>query len=222
MITREFSGKSKEELIEEALDTLKLTKDQVKIEVEEDNSLLPFMKKKVVVKISYEDELMFGNRALMFVKDLLEKMNIEAKIYLIEENDEKVVIEIESPDTALIIGKQGQTLEAMQTLANIVMNKSSKKWTKIVIDIEDYRNRRERSLTYIANKAASQVKKTKRAVVLEPMNPFERRIIHVTLQNDNYVTTESLGDGTFKKVKVIYVEDGNKTVPTNDEQPPVE
>jgi spoIIIJ-associated protein len=204
MIVREFSGNDEQEIIEEALDVLKLTKDQVNIDVEDDGSVLPFVKKKKTVKISFDDDLMFGNRA--FIKDLLEKMNIEAKIYLIEENDDKIVIEIESPDTALIIGKQGQTLEAVQTLVNVVMNRSYKKWTKVMIDIEDYRNRRERSLAYIANKAAGQVKKTKRSVVLEPMNPFERRIIHMTLQNDQFVTTESLGDGILKKVKVSFVE----------------
>jgi len=218
MTTREFSGKDKDELIGEALDILKLTKDQVHIDIEDDGSVLPFMKKKTVVKISFEEELMFGNRALMFIKDLLEKMNIEAKIYLIEENDEKVVIEIESPDTALIIGKQGQTLESIQTLANVVMNKNYQKWTKIMIDIEDYRNRRERSLTYIANKAASQVKKTKRPIILEPMNPFERRIIHMTLQNDKLVSTESQGEGTYKKVKIFFVEEENSTETLKNEE----
>ena len=205
MVTREFSGKTKEEILEEALDTLKLKEDQITIEYEDDGSLLPFMKKKVVAKISFDDELLFGNRSLMFIRDLLEKMNIEAKIYLIEENDEKVVIEIESPDTALIIGKQGQTLESIQTLANVVMNRSSKKWTKILIDIEDYRRRRERNLNYIANKVASQVKRTKRSVLLEPMNPFERRIIHLALQEDESINTESIGDGVYKKIKVSYV-----------------
>jgi spoIIIJ-associated protein len=210
MITREFSGKSKEEVIEEALDVLKLTKDQVEIEFVEENSLLPFLKKKVVAKISFEEENSFGNRSLMLVRDLLEKMNIEAKIYLIEEGDEKVVIEIESPDTGLIIGKQGQTLESIQLLVNVVMNKRANKWTKIIIDIENYRNRKERNLNYIANKAANQVKKTKRAIILEPMNPFERRIIHLALQNDVQVNTESIGDGVLKKIKVNFVADNNK------------
>lgn len=205
MISREFSGKTKEEILEEALDILKLKEDQVTIEYEDDGALLPFMKKKIVAKISFDEDLLFGNRSLMFIRDLLEKMNIEAKIYLIEENDEKVVIEIESPDTALIIGKQGQTLESIQTLANVVMNRSSKKWTKILIDIEDYRRRRERNLNYVANKVASQVKRTKRPVLLEPMNPFERRIIHLALQDDESINTESIGDGVYKKIKVSYV-----------------
>lgn len=205
MITREFSGKSKEEVVAEALDVLKLAENEVKIEFEEENSLLPFLKKKIVAKISFEDEKLFGNRALMLVRDLLEKMNIEAKIYLIEENDEKVVIEIESPDTGLIIGKQGQNLEAIQSIINVIMNKKAKKWTKVIIDIENYRNRRERNLNFIANKAAGQVKKTKKPIILEPMNPFERRIVHVALQDDELVNTESLGDGTYKKIKINYV-----------------
>ena len=205
MITREFNGKSKEEVVAEALDVLKLTENEVNIEFQEENSLLPFLKKKVVAKISFEEEYLFGNRSLMLVRDLLEKMNIEAKIYLIEENDEKVVIEIESPDTGLIIGKQGQNLEAIQSIVNVIMNRKAKKWTKVIVDIEDYRNRRERNLNFIANKAASQVKKTKKPIVLEPMNPFERRIIHVALQDDELVNTESIGEGTYKKVKINYI-----------------
>ncbi len=205
MITREFNGKSKEEVVAEALDVLKLSENEVKIEFEEENSLLPFLKKKVVAKVSFEEDKLFGNRSLMLVRDLLEKMNIEAKIYLIEENDEKVVIEIESPDTGLIIGKQGQNLEAIQSLINVIMNKKAKKWTKVIIDIENYRNRRERNLNFIANKAASQVKKTKKPIILEPMNPFERRIIHVALQDDELVNTESLGEGTYKKIKINYI-----------------
>ncbi len=207
MISREFTGKTKEDVIEEALDLLKLTEDQVQIKFEEESSLMPFKKKKIVATISFDDEYLFGNRCLMFVRDLLEKMNIEAKIYLIEENDEKVVIEIESPDTGLIIGKQGQTLEALQSIVNVIMNKKAKNWTKVIIDIENYRNRRERNLNYIANKAANQVKKTKKPITLEPMNPFERRIIHLALQNDEQVDTESIGDGVLKKIIVNYIND---------------
>lgn len=207
MVTREFSGKTKEEAIEKGLDVLKLQEDEVEsIECHEENSFLPFMKKKVMIKITFDEDVMFGNRCLMFVRDLLEKMNIEAKIYLILENDEKVVIEIESPDTALIIGKKGQTLEAIQTIVNVTLNKNAKVWTKVIIDIENYRKRRERNLHYIANKTASQVKRTKKSIVLEPMNPFERRIIHVALQDDKNIETESLGEGILKKIKVMYVD----------------
>ena len=205
MITREFTGKTKEEVIEMALDVLKLSMDQVKFDFIEENSVLPFMKKKVIAKVSYNEEDMIGSKGLIFIKDLLEKMNIEAKIYLIEESDQKVVIEIESPETGMIIGKKGQTLEANQTLANVVLNKKNTEWIKIVIDIENYRNRKERNLRHLANKVASQVKSTRKYVILEPMNPFERRIIHMTLQDDKDIETESIGDGLLKKIKVKYI-----------------
>jgi len=205
MITREFKGNSKEEVIKKALDILKLREDQIEIIFEDENSILPFVKKKVIAKVSFDEDDMFGNKCLMFIKDLLEKMNIEAKIYLIEENDLKVVIEIESPDSALIIGKKGQTLEAIQTIANVILNKNASNWTKIVIDIEDYRNRKERNLKNLANKIAAQVRNSKKSVILEPMNPFERRIIHMALQDDKEVETESLGEGLLKKIKVKYI-----------------
>jgi spoIIIJ-associated protein len=212
MATREFSGKTKEEVIEKALETLKLKMDQVKFDFIEENSVLPFMKKKVSAIATYNEEDLFGSKCLIFIKNLLEKMNIEAKIYLIEENDQKVVIEIESPDTGIIIGKQGQTLEAIQTLANVVLNKNNQVWTKVVIDIENYRNRKERNLKHLANKIASQVKHTKKSVILEPMNPFERRIIHVTLQDDKDIETESIGEGLYKKIKVKFVNGKNEAL----------
>lgn len=204
MTTREFTGTNKDEIIEKALDTLKLTKDKVQIECEDENGLIPFMKKKITVKVSFSDDDSFGNRCLMFIKNLLEKMNIEAKIYLIEETDEFIIIDIESPDSALIIGKKGQNLEAMQTLVNVVLNKNAQNWTKVIIDTENYRSRRERNLQHIASKALNEVRRTKRPIFLEPMTPFERRIIHVALQDESDIQTESIGDGIMKKIKINY------------------
>ena len=205
MITREFSGKTKEEVISNALETLKLSEDQIEIEFKDESSILPFKKKQVTALISFEEENMFGNRCLMFIKDLLEKMNIEAKIYLIEENDEKVIIELESPDIALIIGRKGQTLESIQTIVNAAMNKKAQTWTKVIIDIGNYRNRRERNLNYIAHKAANQVRKTKQSILLEPMNPFERRIVHLALKEEEEVETKSEGDGIMKEIRINYL-----------------
>jgi len=202
MIEREFTGKSEEEIIENVINTLKLKRDQFKIEFENKKGILSFGKKEIVAKVYFEDELLFGNRCLLFVKDLLERMNIEAKIYLIEEDDEKVIIEIESPDSALVIGKQGKNLEALQIIVNSVMNKDSNKWTKIVIDVGNYRLRREKILEKKAIDIANQVKKTKKSVLLEPMNPFERRIIHMTLKIDESIETVSEGDGLLKRVRV--------------------
>jgi len=208
MVTREFSGKTEEEVITSALETLKLNKDQVKIEfVDQKGGIFSFGKKNVVAQFSYNEELQFGNRCLMLVRDLLEKMNIEAKIYLLEENDEKIVIEIESPDSALIIGKKGKTLESLQTLVNVIMNKKATVWTKIIIDIGNYRNRQERYLTKMALQYANIVRKSQKSVLLEPMNPFERRIIHMILKDEKYIDTQSEGEGTIKKIRIIYKDD---------------
>lgn len=206
MIKRDFVGKTEEEAVTLALEVLKLRRDQVEMKVENKSGFLGFGKKEVTVKVSYEDDLAFGNRCLMLMKNLLEKMDIEAKIYLLEEDDEKVVIEIESPDSAIIIGKQGKTLEAIQTIVNVIMNKNYATWTKVVIDTCNYRMRRERNLKKIALDVAKQVKNSKKAVLLEPMNPFERRIIHMTLKDVEEIDTISEGEGIIKRIKVVYEE----------------
>ncbi|HPO48849.1 MAG TPA: RNA-binding cell elongation regulator Jag/EloR, partial [Spirochaetota bacterium] len=184
MAKKEFTGKTEREIIDLAVETLKLKEEDLKFEFEtKKDGIFPFSKKMLSAMVTYDEELQFGNRCLILVRDLLEKMNLEAKIYLIEDSNEKIVIEIESPDSAIIIGKQGKTLEAIQTIINVIMNKNSKEWIKIIIDIGDYRNRREKYLNKLAQNYASQVKKTRKPVLLEPMNPFERRIIHMALKN---------------------------------------
>lgn len=206
MISREFCAKTEEEAIDQALETLKLTKDQVSIKTENKSGFFGLGKKEVSIKVSFEEDLLFGNRSLMLVKNLLEKMDVDAKIYLIEEDDEKVVIEIESPESAIIIGKKGKNLEAIQTLINVIMNKNFRSWTKVIIDIGNYRMRRERNLKKIALDVARQVKVDRRSVLLEPMNPFERRIIHMALKEFDEIDTVSEGEGNIKRIKIIYQE----------------
>ncbi len=204
MINREFNGKTEDEAIELALETLKLGKNQVQIKTENKSGFLGFGKKEVSIKVSFEEDMLFGNRCLMLVKNLLEKMDVDAKIYLLEEDDERVVIEIESPESAIIIGKKGKNLESIQTIINVIMNKNFKTWTKIIIDIGNYRMRRERNLKKIAIDIARQVKEDKKPVFLEPMNPFERRIIHMALKDFDDIETISEGDGNIKRIKVVY------------------
>jgi spoIIIJ-associated protein len=206
MISREFSGKTEQEVIDNALEVLKLRQDQIKIEFEQKSGIFPFGKKNMTAIVSYNEDLQFGNRSLMLIRDLLEKMNIEAKIYLLEETDEKIIIEIESPDSALIIGKRGKTLESLQTIVNVIMNKNTNIWTKIIIDIGNYRNRKERYLNKIAFQYANIVKKTKKSVLIEPMNPFERRIVHMILKDEKNIETQSEGDGMIKRIRISYTE----------------
>ncbi len=220
MTTREFYGQTEDEAIKKGLDILKLTKEQTKIKVGPKDEELQFGKKEkdnFVAEFTFEDEFQFGNRALMQVRDLLEKMNIEAKIYLIEEGDDKIVIEIESPDSAIIIGKQGKTLEALQTIINFIMNKDSDYWTKIVIDIGNYRERRESYLTKVANQSIAAVKRSKKSILLEPMNPFERRIIHLNVKKEENVDTISEGEGNIKRIKVFYTEHKEERKENNNE-----
>lgn len=211
MISREFTGKTEDDAVEKALGTLKLKKEQIDIEVLNKNSgILPFGKKDVTIKVSYEDDLDFGNRCLMLVKELLERMNIEAKIYLLEEDDDKIVIEIESPESAIIIGKKGKNLEAIQTIVNVIMNRDFDVWTKVMIDIGNYRNRREKSLKKYCIRIANQVKETQTEELLEPMNPFERRIIHIALKEMEGIETISEGEGTIKRIRIVYNENAVK------------
>ena len=102
----------------------------------------------------------------------------------------------------ILIGKRGQTLESLQYLTNLAINKHSDEYYKVKIDTEDYRKRRKETLENLAKNIAYKVKRTKRPVSLEPMNPFERRIIHSALQNDRYVTTHSEGDEPYRHVVV--------------------
>jgi spoIIIJ-associated protein len=215
MISREFSGKTEQEVIDNALEVLKLREDQVKIEFEQKSGIFQFGKKNMTAKVSYSEDLQFGNRCLMLIRDLLEKMNIEAKIYLLEENDEKIVIEIESPDSALIIGKKGKTLESLQTIVNVIMNKNTNIWTKVIIDIGNYRNRKERYINKMALQYAGIVKKTKKSVLLEPMNPFERRIVHMILKDESNIETLSEGEGIIKRIRISFNE--NKEIKESKE-----
>ena len=133
---------------------------------------------------------------------LFAKMELDAKIRDISENDSKVYIELESENSGLIIGKKGKTLEAIQFIINMMVNQKTKSNKKIIIDIESYRSKRESSLKKLAQEVAERVAHTGKPFSMEPMNPFERRLVHMTLQDHPQVITKSEGQGSFRKVKV--------------------
>ena len=130
-------------------------------------------------------------------------MKMEVEI-LVAVNEEEHIIEVElkGADMGILIGKRGQTLDSLQYLTNLAINKHSDEYYKVKIDTDDYRKRRKETLENLAKNIAYKVKRTKRPVSLEPMNPFERRIIHSALQNDRYVTTHSEGDEPYRHVVV--------------------
>ena len=115
-------------------------------------------------------------------------------------NADNVYIDINGKDSGTIIGKRGQTLDAIQYLCSLVANKNSENYIRVVIDAENYRAKRERTLEQLANRLADKVRKTGRSVRLEPMNPYERKVIHATLQNRNGVTTRSEGEEPYRRV----------------------
>lgn len=139
------------------------------------------------------------------LKAIFEKLDIDADIEVSVDEEEKVFnINVVGDDTGEIIGKRGQTLDAIQYLASIILNKKKDDYYRVKLDTNNYRERRQKTLENLARNYASKVKKTRRKVVLEPMNPYERRVIHSYLQADKYVTTKSEGEEPNRRVVIYY------------------
>jgi len=144
-----------------------------------------------------------GGKVREMLTSLLAKMDMEGSIKDIKEGESKVYVELKSRESSgLIIGKKGKTLEALQFMINLMINHATGSEKKIILDIEEYREKRERALKKMSRDMAFKVIKSGRAMTLEPMNPFERRLIHLSLQNDKRVTTKSEGQGIYRKIKI--------------------
>lgn len=140
-----------------------------------------------------------------FLGDVLNAMNMEAEVKVtINEKDSTVDVELVGNNMGVLIGKRGQTLDSLQYLVSLVANKESEGYFRVKLDTENYRARRKETLESLAKNIAYKVKRTRKAVSLEPMNPYERRIIHSALQNDKYVATKSEGEEPFRHV-VVYL-----------------
>lgn len=140
-------------------------------------------------------------RAEEFLKNMFATMDMQVEIHA-EYEDETLNVDISGDDMGVLIGKRGQTLDSIQYLVSLVVNKGKSSYIRVKLDTENYRNRRKATLENLAKNIAFKVKKTRRPVYLEPMNPYERRIIHSALQNDPYVTTHSEGEEPCRKVVV--------------------
>ncbi len=136
-----------------------------------------------------------------FLEDIADNMGLDL-IFSVRANEELVYVEIEGKDTGTIIGKRGATLDAVQCLASYVVNKDNGKYIRVILDAEDYREKREKTLINLANRLAGKVERTRRPVTLEPMNPYERKVIHCTLQNHSKVKTRSEGKDPYRKVVI--------------------
>lgn len=137
-----------------------------------------------------------------FVKDTLKAMDMEVEITSSIDEDGALYVDMKGENMGILIGKRGQTLDSLQYLANRVANKYQSGYVRVKLDTENYRARREETLRHLAKNIAHKVKRNRRPVILEPMNPYERRIIHSTLQSDPYVTTHSEGEEPYRKVVV--------------------
>ncbi len=137
----------------------------------------------------------------VFLADVLDKMGIEANIEVTVEK-EQIKMDVSGNKMGLLIGKRGEHLDALQYLVNLVVNKNSKKYTRVILDTENYRQRREATLYKLAYRLAKKASQTKRRVVLEPMNPYDRRIIHSALHNSRTVKTYSEGKDPYRKIVI--------------------
>ena len=200
---REFSAKTKEDAITEACQYFTVSSDKLMIEVvdEGSNGFLGIGAKPAIIKATVKGTV--EDKAKDFLKDVLEAMDLEVVITVkYDEAEKNMEIDLKGDDMGVLIGKRGQTLDSLQYLVSLVVNKESEEYIRVKVDTEDYRNRRKATLEGLAKNISYKVKRTKRAVSLEPMNPYERRIIHSALQNDKYVSTHSEGEEPFRRVIV--------------------
>jgi len=202
MVIREYEGRTERDAIKKASEDLGVQSDQLKIEVITEKAKFFSFGNPVKIRVYLDDlEQVDSKKIEDFLVGLFKTIGVDVTIETYEEVN-KLYVEIVSESAGLIIGKRGKTLESLQLLTNIILNKNREEWKKVVLDIENYRDKRESTLKELALKVAEKVKKTGKSQLLEPMNPFERRIIHMTLQNDPDVNTKSEGNGSTKKVRV--------------------
>ena len=153
-------------------------------------------------EIPEEEKAQLISQAESFLKDVFASMNIAVNISSSFGEDNTLNVDLSGEEMGILIGKRGQTLDSLQYLASLVINKGTEEYVRIKIDTENYRSRRKETLEKLARNIAFKVKRSRRPVALEPMNPYERRIIHSALQSDRYVTTHSEGDEPYRKVVV--------------------
>ena len=196
-----MTGKTVEEALKHALDELKLTKDKVDVEVIDEGSKGLFNligTKPAKVKVTAKPDSL--DDAKTFLVNVLNSMNINADIDIKEEND-IININLKGSKMGLVIGYRGETLDSLQYLVSLVVNKNHENpYKKVVLDAENYRHKREETLIKVAQKTAYKVKKSGRPYKLEPMNPYERRVIHSALQEYTDINTYSEGEEPFRRI----------------------
>lgn len=200
----EVSAKTVNDAITEACQRLTVTSDKLEYEVIEEGSsgFLGIGSRPAVIRAKVKSSI--EDVARDFLKDVFDAMNLAVVVDVkYDEINNSMDIDLSGDEMGVLIGKRGQTLDSLQYLVSLVVNKDVDNYIRVKVDTENYRQRRKDTLENLAKNISYKVKRTKRPVALEPMNPYERRIIHSALQNDKYVTTHSEGDEPFRHVVVV-------------------
>jgi len=200
---KEFTAKTVDEALTNAMLELGMVAENLEYEVieKESSGFLGIFGRPA--KIRVREKLTLENKAKKFLSDIFSTMGIDTEIDIIyDEANTTLEINLNGEDMGVLIGKRGQTLDSLQYLVSLVINKNSDNYVKVKLDTENYRERRKETLENLAKNIAYKVKRTRKPVSLEPMNPYERRIIHSALQNDKYVETYSEGEEPYRKVVI--------------------
>lgn len=229
-MTYEYEGKTEKEAIEKAASELGLEKDQFDVEILETQKNTLFKKGYVKIRIHTldsqdnissefdgkiptragsfvsnplpQDE--FEQKLVDFIAEMINKMGYEVTVEVMFREEKKIGIKLTSSSSSILIGRKGKNLDALQLLANVYAGHLGREDVRIILDSENYRIRREESLVRLAYVTADKVRQNRTSILLEPMNPFERRLIHTTLNDVSDIETKSEGDGLYKQVRVIY------------------
>ena len=209
MIT--VTAKTVDEAVTKALIELETTSDKLEYEVIDKGSagFLGIGAKPAIIRARKKETV--ADKAMNFLRQIFEAMHMEVSITAaFNEEEQELSMNLEGEDMGILIGKRGQTLDSLQYLVSLIVNKDTEGYIRVKLDTENYRERRKDTLETLAKNIAYKVKRTRRPVALEPMNPYERRIIHSSLQNDKFVTTRSEGEEPFRHVVIFLKKEGSR------------
>ena len=230
-MTYEFEGKTEKDAIEKATIELGLESDQFDVEIIETQKKTLFKSGYVKIRVhtdeatpgvKYDDDSSspvetgkrvmgnpipqdeFEQKLVQFVSDVIAKMGYEASVEIAFREEKKIGLKLSSESSSILIGRKGKNLDALQLLANVYAGHLGREDVRVILDTENYRVRREENLVHLAYTTADKVRTKRSSILLEPMNPFERRLIHTTLNDFTDIETKSEGEGLYKQVRVIY------------------
>ncbi|MCR5124131.1 MAG: protein jag [Treponema sp.] len=224
-MTYEFEGKTEKDAIEKAVAELNLNADQFDVEILETQKKSLFKSGHVKIRVIVDDEDSgkksddndasrpvsgklipqdeFEQKLVDFIKNIIERMGYSASVDVFFREDKKIGIRLDSDSSSILIGRKGKNLDALQLLANVYAGHIGREDVRVILDTENYRVRREENLVHLAYTSADKVRSTRLSVLLEPMNPYDRRIIHTTLNDISDIETKSEGEGLFKQVRIM-------------------